>query len=239
MGGERLMKLRNPWGKLEWSGPWSDDSEELTPKMCELLNFTPGDDGEFWMCFEDFSFQFQRLYLCRIFNNIIDCKVQNAAQEETKQNKVADSWFRYQITSAWQGESAGGAPAAAFMKRGSKPENNPQWSLRREGEREVYMIATITQKTQALVSDYVLLALTLCAKHGGRVRNLSAESIVAGNLAFKATREVTLEFTLEPGMDYTLFPCSLQPGTEAEFDITVLCKKPLLVRELDSNTPFS
>lgn len=43
--GQRLLKLRNPWGKTEWNGPWSDGSEEWSPEWMQKLNHKFGDDG--------------------------------------------------------------------------------------------------------------------------------------------------------------------------------------------------
>ncbi len=31
--GERLIKLRNPWGKTEWKGDWSDKSARWTKEL--------------------------------------------------------------------------------------------------------------------------------------------------------------------------------------------------------------
>ncbi|KAK9411957.1 calpain-14 [Crotalus adamanteus] len=48
-GPENLVRLRNPWGKVEWQGDWSDSSgkwELLSPKEKILLRRN-SDDGEF------------------------------------------------------------------------------------------------------------------------------------------------------------------------------------------------
>lgn len=36
---------RNPWGKKEWSGAWSDGAEEWTPEWMKLLGHKFGNDG--------------------------------------------------------------------------------------------------------------------------------------------------------------------------------------------------
>lgn len=50
----RLLKLRNPWGKEEWTGPYSDESKEMTEKLKKQLNHVNADDGSFWMSINDF-----------------------------------------------------------------------------------------------------------------------------------------------------------------------------------------
>lgn len=65
--GQRLVQVRNPWGKSEWTGPWSDGSSEWTPEWMTLLNHRFGDDGSFWMSYEDFLKVFTDLDRTRIF----------------------------------------------------------------------------------------------------------------------------------------------------------------------------
>jgi len=55
--GVRLVCLRNPWGNdREWNGDWSDKSPlwDENPEVAQEVDFSPGDDGLFWMAFEDF-----------------------------------------------------------------------------------------------------------------------------------------------------------------------------------------
>ncbi|KAL9031333.1 MAG: hypothetical protein Q9196_000623 [Gyalolechia fulgens] len=65
--GERLLRIRNPWGDTEWQGPWSDGSEQWTPEWMELLNHRFGDDGMFWISYTDFLRKYQSLDRTRLF----------------------------------------------------------------------------------------------------------------------------------------------------------------------------
>lgn len=61
--GTQLIQLRNPWGRSEWKGAWSDNSKEWTKKrlrqVMERQKSTHKhdvvevgkDDGVFWMKF--------------------------------------------------------------------------------------------------------------------------------------------------------------------------------------------
>ena len=65
--GDRLVKLRNPWAnEVEWTGAWSDQSDLWTERLKKKLDFTEADDGEFWMCFEDFCSMFLYVFICRV-----------------------------------------------------------------------------------------------------------------------------------------------------------------------------
>ena len=48
---ERLIKIRNPWGKKEWTGDWSDYSDKWTESTKAKVDFEAKNDGVFWISF--------------------------------------------------------------------------------------------------------------------------------------------------------------------------------------------
>lgn len=65
--GQRLVKLRNPWGRKEWDGRWSDGSKEWTAEWMQLLKHEFGNDGVFWISYEDLLKKYQHFDRTRIF----------------------------------------------------------------------------------------------------------------------------------------------------------------------------
>jgi len=65
--GVKLVRLRNPWGQVEWKGPWSRGSPEWRRRPDVALDASRGDDradGSFWMAFEDFTATFDNINVC-------------------------------------------------------------------------------------------------------------------------------------------------------------------------------
>ncbi|KAJ3287315.1 Calpain-6, partial [Borealophlyctis nickersoniae] len=67
----QLVKLRNPWGMVNFNGAWSVMSKEwqVVPKReMRRLGLVFEDEGEFFMSFEDLQNQFNVLMVCRQYD---------------------------------------------------------------------------------------------------------------------------------------------------------------------------
>ncbi|KAI0470722.1 hypothetical protein GGR56DRAFT_678606 [Xylariaceae sp. FL0804] len=67
MDGRRLVLLKNPWGKGEWKGAWSDGSKEWTVEWLTKLGHRFGDDGSFWISYDDLLRRYQAFDRTRLF----------------------------------------------------------------------------------------------------------------------------------------------------------------------------
>ena len=106
--GHRLLRLRNPWGKKEWNGRWADGSREWTPALLKHFDHEFGDDGTFFICFEDFVSNFNKLHVLRLLTD-----------------DVGEKWDKFACRSEWKGpDRAGGCMNhVTFLK-------NPQFVVR-------------------------------------------------------------------------------------------------------------
>lgn len=63
----RLVQLRNPWGKHEWNGDWSDSSSLWTPELKTSINLKDfSEDGIFFMAVEDYVKAYSWSEVCHV-----------------------------------------------------------------------------------------------------------------------------------------------------------------------------
>lgn len=70
--GERLVKLRNPWGKIGkgvWEGPWSDGSKEWSIDARNEIGHDFAQDAVFWISYADLLKKFTHFDRTRLFTD--------------------------------------------------------------------------------------------------------------------------------------------------------------------------
>ncbi|KAM6139361.1 calpain-14-like [Phoenicopterus ruber ruber] len=240
-GPENLVRLRNPWGKIEWKGDWSDNSykwELLSPKEKILLR-KKKEDGEFWMSLQDFKIHFVDLMICKLTPDLM-------SQEDGKK------WMYSLKSGRWvKGSTAGGSLGfcnGTFWM-------NPQYWLN---------VLPVEDSKKSLSSCNVVISLM--QKHSTKHRNQAPHLFIGFSLyrvdqqyqeskrklppaffirhqpvnkhqVFLDEREVTHDFHLEPGV-YVIVPSTLEPQQESGFILRVFSRKHVL-REMGGNTSFT
>uniref|UniRef100_A0A023FKC9 Putative calpain-b n=1 Tax=Amblyomma cajennense TaxID=34607 RepID=A0A023FKC9_AMBCJ len=100
-----LIRLRNPWGSGEWSGPWSDKSdkwEKISEKTRQELELVVSDDGEFWISESPFLKHFNLVDFCHLDPGSMVGEGEDDAEKKKQ-------WEVVKFEGSWvPGSSAGG-----------------------------------------------------------------------------------------------------------------------------------
>ncbi|XP_073680972.1 calpain-5 isoform X2 [Garra rufa] len=225
-----MIRMRNPWGEKEWSGPWSDSSEEwkkVSKSEREKLGVTVQDDGEFWMNFEDFCHYFTDLILCRLINTSY-LSIHKTWEEEV----MRGSWIHRDDPLR---NRAGGCinHKTTFLQ-------NPQYVFDvRKVEDEVLIClqqkerrATPKEgKGENLAIGFDIHRVELNRKY----RMHSAQQKVAGSIYINS-RCVFLRKELKEGR-YVIIPTTFDPGQQGEFLLRVFTDVPSDCKELTLDEP--
>ncbi|GAA6235303.1 calpain-2 catalytic subunit-like [Lates japonicus] len=120
-----LLRLRNPWGFIEYRGPWSDKGKEwddVDKAEKERIELKESEDGEFWISAEDFSSLFDVVELCSVSP---DTLVEENTPTSPSSTAPQSTWTISEHEGFWvPGSSAGGSRRynQTFWK-------NPQFEL--------------------------------------------------------------------------------------------------------------
>ena len=81
--GIRLLKIRNPWGSMKYTGEWHQNDEKWTDDLKAAFDYksTYDGEGEFFISWEDFKYFFVDVDICEIDDNICMKRVQVQSRE--------------------------------------------------------------------------------------------------------------------------------------------------------------
>ncbi|XP_037534232.1 calpain-2 catalytic subunit [Nematolebias whitei] len=226
----QLIRVRNPWGQVEWTGAWSDNSSEwrnVSDDVRERLTNCV-EDGEFWMSFSDFLHQYSRLEIC----NLTPDALTGEEYKKWAQTEFDESWRR--------GVTAGGCRnyANTFWM-------NPQFVIKLDdvdddpddGEDGCTFIVGLMQKNKRRMrkmgEDMETIGFAIYDLpdefSGQRQVHLKknffqSHGSAARSETFINTREVSSRLCLPPG-EYVIVPSTFEPDKNANFYMRVFSEK--------------
>uniref|UniRef100_UPI00398F55A0 calpain-5-like n=1 Tax=Pristiophorus japonicus TaxID=55135 RepID=UPI00398F55A0 len=225
-----MIKLRNPWGRGEWLGPWSDNSKEwqkISKNERKKIGVDIEHDGEFWMAFEDW---------CKHFTNVIVCRLIN-----TSYLSIRKTWDQVILRGAWRRHEdpllnrAGGCTnfLRTFLQNPqyvfdvTKEEDEVLISLQQRDQR----IHRKEGKGENLVIGFNIFKVELNREY--RLHNLYPK--VSGSV-YIGTRSVFLRTDLKKGR-YVIIPTILEPNMEGDFLLRVYTDRTSGCREMTLDKP--
>ncbi|KAL7061897.1 hypothetical protein AAHC03_01201 [Spirometra sp. Aus1] len=232
-----LIRIRNPWGnEAEWNGRWSDRSGEwqsVSDQTRRDLGLTFDADGEFWMCYDDFVREFEKLEICHLGPQSLD-------------SGPGSDRITFQMTvehGTWQpGVNAGGC--RNFL---DTFWTNPQYRVQvqdadeNDNEDKGTLIIGLMQKDRRKMRKQGMELLTigfmvyaLKEEHAGPLdmNFFKYNAAVARSNAFINSREVSGRFRLTPGT-YVIVPSTFQKNEQADFVLRIFSEKISTSEQMD------
>ncbi|CAO2638725.1 Calpain-2 catalytic subunit [Lemmus lemmus] len=235
---QKLIRIRNPWGQVEWTGKWNDNCPSwntVDPEVRARLTERQ-EDGEFWMSFSDFLRHYSRLEICNLTPDTLTCD----SYKKWKLTKMDGNWRR--------GSTAGGCrnyPNTFWM--------NPQYLIKLEeededdedGERGCTFLVGLIQKhrrrQRKMGEDMHTIGFGIYEvwAEGGAALCLPFPSPSPKHTepklrtwprarersdTFINLREVLNRFKLPPG-EYVVVPSTFEPHKNGDFCIRVFSEK--------------
>jgi len=84
INGEKVIRLRNPWGSGEFNGEWSDYSSKWTEDLKKKYNYYEKDDGDFFIGFKDFLRYFRKMGIAKLHPSWSSTKIRIRKSQATK-----------------------------------------------------------------------------------------------------------------------------------------------------------
>ncbi|XP_077889025.1 calpain-12 [Ictidomys tridecemlineatus] len=256
----RLLRLRNPWGRVEWTGAWSDSCprwDALPAEWREAL-LVKKEDGEFWMELQDFLRHFNTVQICSLSPEVLG------------PNPAGGGWHIHTFQGRWvRGFNSGGSQPSAETfwtnpqfrltllepdeEEDDEDEEGPWggWGAGRAGGParggripKCTVLLSLIQRNRRKLRAKGLTYLTvgfhvfqipeelLGLWDSPRSRALLPKLLRADRSVFCARRDVSRRCRLRPG-HYLVVPSASQEGDEADFTLRIFSERSHTAVEID------
>ncbi|XP_064569955.1 calpain-3 isoform X3 [Zonotrichia leucophrys gambelii] len=235
----RLVRLRNPWGQVEWNGAWSDKSEvwdSVNEEEKIRLQHKVVEDGEFWISFQDFMRHFTKLEICNLTPDALEVDK-----------------FQTWTVSVNEGRWVRGCSAGGCRNYPDTFWTNPQYRLKLleedddpEDEEVIcsFLVALMQKnrrKERKLGANLYTIGFAIYevpkemhgTKHHLQKDFFLYNASKARSKTYINMREISERFRLPPS-EYVIIPSTYDPHQEGEFILRVFSEKRSLSEEVEN-----
>ncbi|TYZ58889.1 hypothetical protein PybrP1_008178 [[Pythium] brassicae (nom. inval.)] len=226
----RFVKLKNVWGRGMWKGEWSNDDSKWEEHMqvenslrsdpaCEFSR--SGNDGCFWMIWEDFLDTFNELFIVHVFDDVFQYCVQ-------------DEWLEQaQVTATSSIE---------------KPIGKTKWSVLQDAEanwhRNPQFKLTVQKASRSTIVWEFIRSHVVAEAHSYETNDIlsgaagTATPNTPGGVATQQPKQlperelIQDKLVLEPDVAYFVVPYTDNAKVDMEFFLRVFSPKPVKVERL-------
>ncbi|KAM9201713.1 calpain-3 isoform 4-T4 [Dugong dugon] len=222
----KLVRLRNPWGQVEWKGSWSDgwkDWSFVDKDEKARLQYQVTENGEFWMSYDDFIYHFTKLEIC------------NLTADALESDKL-QTW----TVSVNEGRWVRGCSAGGCRNFPDTFWTNPQYRLKLLEEDDdpddsqvvcsflVALMQKNRRKERKLGANLFTIGFAIYEMHGNK-QHLQKDFFLynaskARSKTYINMREVSQRFRLPPS-EYVIVPSTYEPHQEGDFILRVFSEK--------------
>ncbi|XP_067009156.2 calpain-2 catalytic subunit isoform X2 [Anabrus simplex] len=241
----KLVRVCNPWGKIEWCGDWceNDPRWEMVPgNVKKEMEYRLEDDGEFWITMSDFLKKFEVITIAT-----------KVPRLDITHPVLLNNLFAMQ--NSWlEGKTAGGSRKKDIRRYSS----NPQYLLTvkepddddicQPGEAPDELICRAITTCNVIVElvqehnrkkfqDFYKIGFSVYPYEKSMPRkrltagDLNEVEPLEGSVRHLRTSSVVGRLNLKPG-SYVIIPCTKEPDLSRDFLLRVYCRKLITLIEL-------
>mmetsp|Transcript_20701 Transcript_20701/g.50828 ORF Transcript_20701/g.50828 Transcript_20701/m.50828 type:complete len:773 (+) Transcript_20701:394-2712(+) len=203
----RLVRIRNPWGKKEWTGAFSSRSENWTKRLRKELGQEAWseNDGTFWMPYHDVVSRFHHMDICKTREGWV--------------HQSVDAVFDNAVTSSSTSREMLSSSSSVFQIACTKPT----WAF----------LSLIQPKKRANTTNrywYSDLSMVILKRSKGSIGVWRCEAISLDGV----TRRLDKEIFLDPSLEYCVIPFAGMPivaaSTRFPCRLTVYSSHPVQIQ---------